>query len=91
MAILRIPANDETVREADAIVARLQPLGIAWDSRSVEDDGQRWFHLYPDDDVMPGDRLHWTGRNQTWIANDERYMQGDIIDAVMVKPTFMII
>ncbi|MCU0971292.1 MAG: cytochrome c family protein, partial [Gammaproteobacteria bacterium] len=26
---------------------RLQALGIAWDSRTKEAGGQRWFHLYP--------------------------------------------
>jgi predicted CXXCH cytochrome family protein len=45
---------------------RYQALGIAWDNRSKEQGGQRWFHLYPDQQVKPGDRLHWTGRDQTW-------------------------
>lgn len=45
---------------------RLQTLGIAWDSRPKEQGGQRWIHLYPDRKLPPGDRLHWTGRDQTW-------------------------
>jgi tetratricopeptide (TPR) repeat protein len=45
---------------------RLQAFGIAWDSRSKEQGGHRWFHLYPDQKLPPGDRLHWTGRDQTW-------------------------
>jgi len=45
---------------------RLQALGVAWDSRPKEQGGQRWFHLYPDQKLPPGDRLHWTGRDQTW-------------------------
>jgi hypothetical protein len=45
---------------------RLQSLGIAWDSRPKEAGGQRWFHLYPAEDLKPGDPLHWTGRDQTW-------------------------
>ena len=45
---------------------RLQALGIAWDSRSKDDGGQHWFHLYPDQNLKPGDPLHWTGRDQTW-------------------------
>ena len=45
---------------------RLQALGIAWDSRPREAGGQRWFHLYPDQKLQPADRLHWTGRDQTW-------------------------
>jgi len=45
---------------------RLQALGIAWDSRAKEKGRQRWFHLYPDQHLKPGDPLHWTGRDQTW-------------------------
>ncbi|MGA7264236.1 MAG: tetratricopeptide repeat protein [Stellaceae bacterium] len=45
---------------------RYQALGIAWDSRQKEQGGQRWFHLYPDQQLNPDNRLHWTGRNQTW-------------------------
>ena len=42
---------------------RLQALGIAWDSRAKEKGRQRWFHLYPDQHLKPGDPLHWTGRS----------------------------
>ncbi len=45
---------------------RLQALTIAWDSRAVESGGQRWYHLYPDENVRPDDPLHWTGRHFTW-------------------------
>jgi predicted CXXCH cytochrome family protein len=45
---------------------RYQALGIAWDSRPKGQGGQRWFHLYPDLKLPAGDRLHWTGRDQTW-------------------------
>ncbi len=45
---------------------RFQALGIAWDSRPKQEGGQRWFHLYPDQKLAAGDRLHWTGRDQTW-------------------------
>lgn len=45
---------------------RLQALGIAWDSRPKTEGGQRWFQLYPDQKLPAGDRLHWTGRDQTW-------------------------
>lgn len=45
---------------------RYQALGVAWDSRPKAEGGQRWFHLYPDQKLEPGDRLHWTGRDQTW-------------------------
>jgi predicted CXXCH cytochrome family protein len=45
---------------------RYQALGIAWDSRQKQDGGQRWFHLYPGRKLPAGDRLHWTGSDQTW-------------------------
>jgi len=44
---------------------RLQALGIAWDARPKTEGGQRWYHLYPDRKLQAGDRLHWTGRDQT--------------------------
>ncbi len=42
---------------------RLQALDVAWDV-----DGDRWFHLYPDQDLPPDDGLHWTGPYKTWNA-----------------------
>jgi tetratricopeptide (TPR) repeat protein len=45
---------------------RLQALPLAWDSRMKEEGGQRWFHLYPDEKLAPGDALHWTGPDQNW-------------------------
>lgn len=45
---------------------RLQALGIAWDSRRPSQGGQRWFHLYPDDALAPGDPRHWAGNDQNW-------------------------
>ncbi len=45
---------------------RLQALGIAWDTRPAEGGGQRWFHLYPGEQVDASDELHWTRRGQNW-------------------------
>ncbi len=45
---------------------RLQALSICWDTRPREAGGQRWFHLYPDENVDHDDELHWTGPNQNW-------------------------
>lgn len=45
---------------------RLQALSIAWDSRPIEDGGQRWFHIYPDEAVNHLDVLHWTRPSQNW-------------------------
>ncbi len=45
---------------------RLQALSIAWDARPSEEGGQRWYSLYPDQDIKAGDPLHWSGREQNW-------------------------
>lgn len=45
---------------------RYQALSLAWDSRPKAQGGQRWFHLYPDERIPPGDILHWTALNQNW-------------------------
>ena len=45
---------------------RLQALGIAWDTRPKAAGGQRWFHLYPGQNLRAGDPLHWTGVDQNW-------------------------
>jgi tetratricopeptide (TPR) repeat protein len=40
---------------------RLQALPIAWDT-----ERGRWFHLYPEREIPPGDWLHWTRNGQNW-------------------------
>ena len=45
---------------------RLQALSLAWDSRPKDKGGQRWFHLYPDEEIKHDDVLHWTKLNQNW-------------------------
>lgn len=45
---------------------RVQALSIAWDSRPKDKGGQRWFHLYPDEEIKYDDVLHWTKLNQNW-------------------------
>jgi predicted CXXCH cytochrome family protein len=45
---------------------RLQALSLAWDSRPKAQGGQRWFHLYPDEEIKHDDVLHWTRLNQNW-------------------------
>jgi tetratricopeptide (TPR) repeat protein len=40
---------------------RLQSLPIAWD---VNED--KWYHLYPDAPIDPGDWLYWTNAGQNW-------------------------
>ena len=45
---------------------RVQALSIAWDSRPKEQGGQRWFQLYPNEEIKHDDPLHWTKLNQNW-------------------------
>ncbi len=45
---------------------RLQALSIAWDTRPKDKGGQRWFHLYPKEEIKHDDILHWTKLNQNW-------------------------
>jgi len=44
----------------------VQALSIAWDTRSKDQGGQRWFHLYPNERIDHRDELHWTQRQQNW-------------------------
>ena len=45
---------------------RFQAVGLAWDTHAKETGGQRWFSLYPDERIAPGDELHWTKLLQNW-------------------------
>lgn len=45
---------------------KLQALNVVWDSRPEALGGQRWFHLYPQENIKFNDELHWTGINQNW-------------------------
>jgi predicted CXXCH cytochrome family protein len=45
---------------------RLQALSVAWDARPKDKGGQRWLHLYPNEQIRHDDVLHWTRLNQNW-------------------------
>ncbi len=45
---------------------RIQSLGVAWDSRPAAAGGQRWFHVYGDEQIDSTDVLHWTRLSQNW-------------------------
>ena len=45
---------------------RRQALPWAWDRRPAAQGGQRWFHVYGDEPILPGDSRHWTRSQQTW-------------------------
>src|SRR6266851_1621159 len=57
------PLQQYLVEFADG---RLQALSLAWDNRPKEKGGQRWFHLYPNEEIKHDDILHWTRLNQNW-------------------------
>jgi tetratricopeptide (TPR) repeat protein len=40
---------------------RLQCLPLAWDAKE-----KKWYHLYPDAPLNPGDWLYWTNAGQNW-------------------------
>lgn len=42
---------------------RIQTFDVAWDREQ-----RRWYHLYPDQVLTPGDGLHWTGPYKNWNA-----------------------
>ena len=42
---------------------RLQSHDVVWDIEK-----KRWYHLYPDQDLKPGEGLHWTGPYKNWNA-----------------------
>ncbi|WP_434567839.1 tetratricopeptide repeat protein [Vibrio chagasii] len=43
---------------------RVQLIPFAWDSRTENEGGQRWFHLYPD--TTNTDEFYWTNSGQNW-------------------------
>lgn len=45
---------------------RLQVFPFAWDSRTTEQGGQRWYANYALEDLQPEDRLHWKQPLQNW-------------------------
>lgn len=42
---------------------RLQSFDVTWDT-----ENERWYHLYPDQNLPPNDGLHWTGPYKNWNA-----------------------
>jgi tetratricopeptide (TPR) repeat protein len=45
---------------------RYQALQVCWDTRPAAEGGQRWYHLYPDEEIPPDDILHWTRPHFNW-------------------------
>lgn len=42
---------------------KLQSFDVVWDVEQA-----RWYHLYPDQGLLAGDGLHWTGPYKNWNA-----------------------
>lgn len=53
---------------------RLQSFDVAWDTEQ-----KRWFHLYPDQNLKPGDGLHWTGPYKNWNGRCAECHQTDFV------------
>ena len=47
----------------------LQAFDVAWDNRSREAGGQRWYHLQPDEKITPGHPFFWTGHAMNWASH----------------------
>ena len=47
---------------------RFQCLPLCWDTRPMEEGGQRWFHIYADHRIAPDNILYWTHLSQNWNA-----------------------
>ncbi len=43
-----------------------QMLPFCWDTRPVEEGGQRWFHIYDQERIPSDDILYWTHIAQNW-------------------------
>ena len=46
----------------------LQAFDVAWDTRAAP-DGQRWFHLQPDEPMAPEHPFFWTGHAMNWSSH----------------------
>ncbi|MCK8045486.1 deca-heme c-type cytochrome [Shewanella sp. 1CM18E] len=44
---------------------RVQLIPFAWDNRTIEDGGQKWFYLYPDNSEQHQD-FYWLNVGQNW-------------------------
>lgn len=45
---------------------KLQSLGVAWDTRSADAGGAKWFHVYGGRGIAPDDTLFFTAPAQNW-------------------------
>jgi predicted CXXCH cytochrome family protein len=45
---------------------KLQVLPFSWDARPLNEGGQRWYHVYENEEIKTADRLHWQQPLQNW-------------------------
>ncbi len=45
---------------------KLQSLGVVWDSRTPQEGGSKWFHVYGKSGIAPNDALFFTSSAQNW-------------------------
>ena len=45
---------------------RYQCLPLCWDTRPKKEGGQKWFHIYGDEEIPHTDFLYWTKVMQNW-------------------------
>lgn len=45
---------------------KMQVFPFAWDSRDKSNGGQKWYPIYPDEEISRQDRLHWLQPLQNW-------------------------
>ena len=46
---------------------RLNALSVAWDARKASEGGQRWYHIYENQEPVTSESpLHWTGVYHNW-------------------------
>ena len=45
---------------------KMQVFPFAWDSREESNGGQKWYPIYPDEEISQQDRLHWLQPLQNW-------------------------
>ncbi len=50
----------------DVGAGRLQALTVAWDSRPKSEGGERYFDLYPQEQLTPTHEIHFTRPSQNW-------------------------
>ena len=59
------PLQQYLVDRGDGV---LQAFDVAWDTRP-EPEGQRWYHLQPDEPISPAHPFFWTGHAMNWSSH----------------------